>query len=140
MPTHEWTVANDEYGSRPRPRRKTYLIIAVGVSGLLGLLAVLYLIGALGGSTRSVGPKSYSTHVDCQVNTAGSQSTVTISGTITGDATSYSVTVEVSDAASHQRIGIQTFEVRGTNTFGGTTPAQAPIGPAGIECKIAKVA
>lgn len=140
MPTHEWTMADDDYGSRPRSRRKTYLIIALGVPGLLGLLAVLHLIGAPGGSTPSFGPKSYSTHVDCQVNTTGSQGTVTISGTITGDATSYSVTVEVLDAASHQRIGRQTFEVRGTRTFGGTTAAQAPIGPAGIECKIAKVA
>ncbi|WP_344957192.1 hypothetical protein [Actinomadura miaoliensis] len=140
MPTHEWTMANDEYGSRPRPRWKTYLTVALGLSGFLGLLAVLYLISTPGGSTPSLGPKSYSTNVECQVNTTGSQGTVTINGTITGDATSYSVTVEVLDAASHQRIGLQTFEVRGTNTFGGTTAAQAPIGPAGIECKITKVA
>lgn len=136
MPTHEWTMANDEYGSPPRPRRKTYLIIALGVLGFLGLLAVLSLIGVPGASTS----KSYRTSVDCQVNTVGSQGTVSISGTITGDATSYSVTVEVLDAASQQRIGVQTFEVRGTTTFGGTTAAQAPIGPAGIECKIAKLA
>jgi hypothetical protein len=57
-----------------------------------------------------------------------------------GDAKSYSVTVEVVDAASRQRIGIQTFEVRGTTTFGGTTAAQAPIGSAGNECEITKVA
>ncbi|GAA0269694.1 hypothetical protein GCM10009527_077430 [Actinomadura nitritigenes] len=140
MPTHEWTMANDEYGSRPRRRRKAYLIIALGAAGLLGLLAVLYVSGAPGGGTASLGPKNYSTHVECEVNTTGSQGTVTISGTITGNATRYAVTVEVSDAASHQRIGLQTFEVRGTNTFGGTTAAQAPIGPAGIECKITKVA
>lgn len=140
MPTHEWTMANDEYGSPQRPRRKPYLIIALGVLGFLGLLAVLSSVGLPGGRTPSLDPKSYRTNVDCQVNTSGSQGTVTISGTITGDATSYSVTVEVLDAASRQRIGIQTFEVRGTTTFGGTTAAQAPIGPAGIECKIAKVA
>ncbi|MGI5205092.1 hypothetical protein ACQEU6_26385 [Spirillospora sp. CA-108201] len=133
-------MADDDHGSRPRPRRKTLVILALGVPGLLGLLAALYSIGALEGSTPSLGPKNYSTHVECQVNAAGSQGTVTISGTITGDATSYSVTVEVLDAASHQRIGLQTFQVRGTNTFGGTTAAQAPIGSAGIECKITKVA
>ncbi|MGI5329331.1 hypothetical protein [Actinomadura nitritigenes] len=133
-------MADDEYGSRSRPRRKTFLIIVMGLAGLLGLAAVLYSIGTRGGSTQSLGPKSYSTHVGCQVNTSGSQGTVTISGTITGNATRYSVTVEVSDAASHQRIGLQTFEVRGSKTFGGTTAAQAPIGPAGIECKIVKVA
>lgn len=132
-------MADDGYGSRPRPRWKTLLVVAVGSSGLLGLLAVLYLVGGLDGSTPSLGPKNYSTHVECQVNSAGSQGTVTISGTITGDATRYSVTVEVVDAASHQRIGLQTFEVRGTNAFEGTTAAQAPIGPAGIECKITKV-
>ncbi|WP_406048896.1 hypothetical protein [Kribbella sp. NBC_00889] len=112
------------------------MIFAFGVLALLVVFTVLYLIGVPGRST----PKSYKTNVDCQVNTVGSQGTVTISGTISGDATSYSVTVDVLDAASHQRIGGQTFEVRGTTTFGGTTPAQAPIGPAGIECKIAKVA
>ncbi|MCO6009118.1 hypothetical protein NE236_29500 [Actinoallomurus purpureus] len=133
-------MANDEYGSPPHPRRKTYMIIALGVLGFLGLFAVLSLIGVPGGSAPSLGPKSYRTNVDCQVNTVGSQGTVTISGTITGDATSYSVTVEVLDAASHQRIGVQTFEVRGTTSFGGNTAAQVPVGPAGIECKIAKVA
>ncbi len=74
------------------------------------------------------------------MSTVGSQGTVTINGTITGDAKSYTVTVDVFDAASQQRIGGQTFEVRGTTTFGGTTPAQAPIGPAGINCKITNVA
>jgi hypothetical protein len=116
------------------------MIIALGVLGFLGLLAVLFLIGVPGGSTSSLDSKNYRANVDCQVNTSGSQGTVTISGTIKGDATSYSVTVEVLDAASQQKIGVQTFEVRGTTTFGGTTAAQAPIGPAGIECKIAKVA
>jgi hypothetical protein len=116
------------------------MITVLGVLGFLGLVAVLFLIGLPGGSAPSLGPKSYRTNVDCAVNTIGSQGTVTISGTITGEATSYSVTVEVLDAASKQRIGVQVFEVRGTTTFGGTTAAQAPIGPAGIECKIAKVA
>ncbi|MDL4820866.1 hypothetical protein [Actinomadura opuntiae] len=133
-------MANDEYGSRPRPRRKTFLIVTLGLAGLVGLLAVLYLTGAQGGSTSSLGPKSYNAHVACQVNTTGSQGTVTINGTITGGATSYSVTVEVLDKASHQQIGLQTFKVQGSDTFEGTTTAQAPIGPAGIECKIVKVA
>jgi hypothetical protein len=140
MPTNEWTMANDEHGSPPRPKRKTYLLVALGVLGFLGLLAVLSLVGVPRGSTSSLDPKNYRTNVDCQVNTVGSQGTVTINGTITGDATRYSVTVEVLDAASKQRIGVQTFEVRGTTTFGGTTAAQAPIGAAGIECKITKVA
>jgi hypothetical protein len=116
------------------------MVIGLGVLAVLGVSAVLYFLGESGGSTPALGSKSYKTSVDCQVNTVGSQGTVTISGTISGDATSYSVTVDVLDAASQQRIGGQTFEVRGTTTFGGTTPAQAPIGPAGIECKIAKVA
>ncbi|MFD0850980.1 hypothetical protein ACFQ07_01975 [Actinomadura adrarensis] len=133
-------MANERYGSGPRPRRKTYMIIALGLPGLLGLLAVLYMVGGPGGSAPTLGAKNYSVNVDCRVNTSGSQGTVTISGTITGDASRYSVTVEVLDAASQQRIGLQTFEVRGTTTFGGTSAAQAPIGPAGIECKIAKVA
>ncbi len=132
-------MANDEYGS-PRRRRKTQMIIAIGVLAFLGIFAVLYLTGVRGEGSPSLDSKSYSTNVDCQVNTVGSQGTVTISGTITGDATSYSVTVDVLDAASQQRIGGQTFEVRGTTTFGGTTAAQAPIGPAGIDCKITKVA
>jgi hypothetical protein len=133
-------MANDQYGSLRRRRRRIQLIVGLGVLAFLGVGAVLYLIGVAGGRTPSVGPKSYKANVDCQVNTVGSQGTVTISGTITGDATNYSVTVEVLDAASHQRVGGQTFDVRGTTTFGGTTPAQAPIGAAGIECKIAKVA
>jgi hypothetical protein len=140
MPTHEWTMVNDEYGPPPRAKRKTHLIAVLGVLGFLGLLAVLFFVGVPGGGTPSLGPKNYRANVDCQVNTSGSQGTVTISGTIAGDAAGYSVTVEVVDAASRQRIGIQTFEVRGTTHFGGTTAAQVPIGPAGIECKIAKVA
>ncbi|TCC50505.1 hypothetical protein E0H73_41300 [Kribbella pittospori] len=111
------------------------MIIGFGLVALMGVAVVLYLAGVTGGTA-----KSYKTSVDCQVNTVGSQGTVTINGTISGDASSYSVTVEVLDATSHQRIGGQTFEVRGTTTFGGTTPAEAPIGPAGIECKIVKVA
>ncbi|CNF00290.1 Uncharacterised protein [Mycobacterium tuberculosis] len=43
------------------------------------------------------------------------------------------------DAASKQRIGEVTFDVRDTATFGGTTAAQAPVGPKGIDCRIAKV-
>src|SRR3569833_165821 len=140
MPTHEWTMAGDEHGSSPRPRRKTYIIIALVVLGSLGLLAVLILIGVPGESAPAPASKSYRTNVDCQVNTVGSQSTVTINGTITGDATRYSVTVEVLETATHQRNGNQTFEVRDTTTFAGTTAAQAPVGPAGIKCKIAKVA
>lgn len=116
------------------------MMVALGVLAFLGFFAVLYLIGSPGAGAPSLGPTNYSTNVDCQVNTVGSQGTVTINGTITGDASSYSVTVDVLDAASQQRIGGQTFEVRGTTTFGGTTTAEAPIGPAGIECKIAKVA
>jgi len=112
------------------------MLFAFGLVALFGVAVVLYLAGVGGGSAM----KSYKTSVDCQVNTVGSQGTVTISGTISGDATSYSVSVEVLDATSHQRIGGQTFEVRGTTTFGGTTPAQAPIGAAGIDCKITKVA
>lgn len=139
MPTSEWTMANEEYGSPRRPRRKTQMIVALVVLAFLGVVAVLYLTGAPEGVGPSLDSKNYSTNVDCQVNTVGSQGTVTISGTITGDATSYSVTVDVLDAATQQRIGGQTFEVRGTTTFGGTTAAQAPIGPAGIDCKITKV-
>ena len=136
MPTSEWTMANDDYGSPRGPRRKTRMIFAFVLLAVMVVCAVLYAIGVPGRGT----PKSYKTSVDCQVNTVGSQGTVTINGTISGDAASYSVTVDVLDAASHQRIGGQTFEVRGTTTFGGTTPAEAPIGAAGIECKIAKVA
>ncbi|TCC52221.1 hypothetical protein E0H75_00020 [Kribbella capetownensis] len=135
MPTSEWTLANDDYGSQSRSRR-IRMFIGFGLVALMGVAVVLYLTGVVGGGAL----KSYKTSVDCQVNTVGSQGTVTINGTISGDATSYSVTVEVLDATSQQRIGGQTFEVRGTTTFGGTTPAEAPIGAAGIECKIVKVA
>jgi hypothetical protein len=115
-------------------------MIAFGGLAVLGVVTVLYFIGALGGKTPSLSPTSYRTSVNCQVNTVGSQGTVTINGTISGDAPNYSVTVEVLDAASHQRIGGQTFEVRRTTTFGGTTASEAPIGAAGIECRIVKVA
>ncbi|MEU4603287.1 hypothetical protein AB0F43_09930 [Kribbella sp. NPDC023972] len=140
LPTHEWTMANDGYGPPRRPWRKAQMVIAFGVLACLGVAAVRYVIGAQGGDAPVLDTKSYKTSVDCQVNTVGSQGTVTISGTISGDSRSYSVTVEVLDGASQQRIGGQTFEVRDTTTFGGTTPAEAPIGPAGIECKITKVA
>jgi len=132
MPTHEWADGYDALASR---RRKTGLVIVLVLVAVAGVLAALKFAGVPIGA-----PKSYSANVDCQVNTVGAQGTVTISGTITGDATSYSVTVDVLDAASQQRIGGQTFEVRGTTTFGGTTPAEAPIGSAGINCKIVKVA
>lgn len=122
------------------PMRKTQLIIAFGGLAVLGVVTLLYFVGLLGGKTPSLKPTSYSTSVNCQVNTVGSQGTVTINGTISGDAPNYSVTVEVLDAASRQRIGGQTFEVRRTTTFGGTTAAEAPIGAAGIECRIVKVA
>ncbi|GAA4614310.1 hypothetical protein GCM10023195_62390 [Actinoallomurus liliacearum] len=59
--------------------------------------------------------------------------------TISGDSSHFTVTVEVLDTVTKQRLAVQTFEVRGTTTFGGTTPAQAPVGLAGIECRIAKV-
>jgi hypothetical protein len=136
MPTNEWTMANDSYGSPHRSRRKTPLIIGLIVVAFAGVVALLHYTGAAEG----LGPgKSYSTNVDCQANTVGTQGTVTINGTITGDAASYSVTVEVLDAATQQLMSTQTFEVRGTTTFGGTTAAQAPIGPAGIDCKITNV-
>jgi hypothetical protein len=140
MPTNEWTMADDVYGSSPGARRKTRVAIAIGVLVVLALSAALYFADVPGEGVPSLGSKSYSANVDCQVNTVGSQGTVTISGTITGDATNYSVTVDVLDAASQQRIGGQTFEVRGTTTFGGTTPTEAPLGSAGIDCKIVKVA
>lgn len=140
MPTHEWTMADEGYGAPRRPRRKTPLVVGLIVVVFVGVVAVLYKTGVPEGVGPAVDSKGYSTSVDCQVNTVGSQGTVTINGTITGDATSYSVTVVVLDAASQQRIGGQTFEVRGTTTFGGTTAAQAPIGSAGIDCKITKVA
>jgi hypothetical protein len=140
MPTHEWTMAGDEYGSPRRPRRKTGLIITLVVLAVLIVAAALYDRAAPAGSSApSLDSKSYQTSVNCQVNTIGSQGTVTITGTITGDAPSYSVTVEVLDAATQERIGGQIFEVHGTTTFSGTTPAQAPIGPAGIDCKITQV-
>ena len=140
MPTHEWATANDGYGSPRRRWGRSQLAIGLGLLACLALALVRYLIGGSGGDAPGLGSQTYHANVDCQVNTVGSQGTVTINGTITGDSPNYSVTVEVLDATSHQQIGGQTFEVRGTTTFGGTTPAEAPIGPAGIECKITKVA
>jgi hypothetical protein len=132
MPTHEWAEGFDPLAST---KRRTGLIVGVIVVAVVGVVAGLKFAGVPVGV-----PKNYSANVDCRVNTVGDQGTVTISGTITGDAASYVVTVDVLDAASQQRIGGQTFEVRGTTTFEGTTPAQAPIGSAGIGCKIVKVA
>ncbi len=115
------------------------MIIGLVVVGFVGLCAVLYFTGASVGGAPGLGPTNYSTSVNCEVNTVGAQGTVTISGTITGDASSYLVTVDVLDQASQQRIGGQTFEVRDTTTFEGTTAAEATIGPEGIDCKISKV-
>lgn len=139
MPTHEWTLADDDYGRGPRRPRVPLRALVLGLPILLALLTALHLLGVGAGTDASAGPKSYNTEIECQVNSSGSQGTVAINGTITGNATTYTVTVEVLDAASKQRIGLQTFQVEGTETFGGTTPAQAPIGPAGIICKILKV-
>ncbi|MFB9830752.1 hypothetical protein [Actinoallomurus acaciae] len=69
------------------------MIIVLGVLGFLGLVVVLSLVDMPGGSAPSLDSKNYRANVDCQVNTVGSQGTVTISGTIAGDAASYSVTV-----------------------------------------------
>lgn len=141
MPTHEWTLAQDPYGGGGRGTNKKALIIAAVIIGASGLLAVLaFLDPTLSGEgTPKVGPKSYSTQVECQVRTVDGVGTVTISGTITGDASRYKVTVEVLDAETKQRIGEATYDVRGTTTFGGTTPAQTPVGSSGIECRITKV-
>ncbi|MFI5710704.1 hypothetical protein [Kribbella sp. NPDC051620] len=134
-------MADDRYGSPRQPRRKTGMIITVVVLAFLALVTALYLkAGPTAGGTPPLDTKSYQTNVNCQANTVGSQGTVTITGTITGDASSYSVTVEVLDKATQQRIGGQTFEVQGTTSFTGTTPTESPFGPAGIDCKITKVA
>ncbi|MFK4084005.1 hypothetical protein ACI2LF_07850 [Kribbella sp. NPDC020789] len=132
MPTHEWAEGFDPLAST---KRKTGLVVGLIVVAAVGVVAGLKFAGVSIGA-----PTNYSANVDCRVNTVGNQGTVTITGTITGDSPSYTVTVDVLDASSQQRIGGQTFEVRGTNTFGGTTPAQAGIGSAGIDCKIVKVA
>ncbi|MFC5751570.1 hypothetical protein [Actinomadura rugatobispora] len=141
MPTHEWTLAQDPYGRGGRRRNKKALIIAAVIMGVTGLIAVLgLLVPALSGEgTPRLGSKSYDAQVDCQVNTVGGAGTVTISGTIKGDSSRFKVTVEVLDAATKQRIGERTFDVRDTTTFSGATAAQASVGPAGIECRIAKV-
>ncbi|QKW32852.1 hypothetical protein HUT06_01380 [Actinomadura sp. NAK00032] len=142
MPTHEWTLAPDPYGRGGRDTNKKALIIAVAIMGVAGLVAVLAFLlpGLSGEGTAQVGPKSYNAQVECQVNTVDGVGTVTINGTITGDASRYKVTVEVLDAASRQSIGETTFDVRDTTTFSGTTAAQAPVGPKGIDCRITKVA
>ncbi|TDD65041.1 hypothetical protein E1293_40740 [Actinomadura darangshiensis] len=142
MPTHEWTLAEDPYGGGGRGTSKKALIIAAVIMGVTGLIVVLgFLVPTLSGDgTPKVGSKPYNARVECQVNTVGGAGTVTVSGTITGDSSRFKVTVEVLDSATKQRIGEATFDVRDTTTFGGTTPAQAPVGPAGIECRIAKVA
>ena len=141
MPTHEWTLAQDPYGRGGRDTNKKALIIAAVIMGAAGLMAVLaYLVPTLSGEgTPQIGSRSYNARVECQVSAVGGVGTVTINGTITGDSSRFKVTVEVLDAASKQPIGEATFDVRDTTTFGGTTPAQAAVGPAGIECRIAKV-
>src|SRR3954453_12412917 len=118
MQTHEWADGHD---SVTNGKRKTGLVVGLGLVPGAAVLVGLKFAGVPIGA-----PTNYSANVDCQVDTVGSVGTVTITGTITGDATNYSVTVDVLDAMSQQRIGGQTFEVRGTTTFGGTTPAQAP--------------
>ncbi|MFD0899468.1 hypothetical protein [Actinomadura sediminis] len=141
MPTHEWTLAQDPHGRGGRRRSTRALIIATIILSVTGLIVVLGLLGPArsGEETPRLGAKSYDVQVDCQVNTAGGTGTVTISGTIKGDSSRFKVTVEVLDAATKERIGQRTFDVRDTTTFSGTTAAQAPVGPAGIECRITKV-
>ncbi|GAA3946006.1 hypothetical protein GCM10023085_30170 [Actinomadura viridis] len=141
MPTHEWTLADDRYGrGGPRKPRKT-LIIALVLSGAVALLVVLRLLvpGLFGEGVPQLGHKTYTARADCQMSTSGNSGTVTINGTISGDSSRFTVTVEVLDAATKQRLAEQTFEVRDTTTFGGTTAVQASAGPDGIECRIAKV-
>ncbi|QFG23715.1 hypothetical protein [Actinomadura sp. WMMB 499] len=141
MPTHEWTLADDRYGSGGPRKGKKALIVALALSGAVALFIVLYLLipGSSAQGVPKLGPKAYEAQVDCQANSSGSSGTVTISGTISGDSSRFTVTVEVLDTATKQRLAEQTFEVRGTTTFGGTTPAQAPVSPAGIECRITEV-
>lgn len=141
MPTHEWTLAQDPYGRGGRRRKKRASVIGAVVMGAVGLIVVLgLLVPALSGEgTPRLGSKTYDAQVECQVSTVGGVGTVTISGTIEGDASRYKVTVEVLDAASKQRLAERTFDVRGTRTFSGTTAAQGPVGQAGIECQITNV-
>ncbi|MEV5754904.1 hypothetical protein AB0L00_44485 [Actinoallomurus sp. NPDC052308] len=141
MPTHEWTLADDRPGrGGPRKRRKALIAVLV-LSGAIALFVVLRLLvpGSFEQGGPRLGHRTYNAKVDCQAQTSGDSATVTIGGTISGDSPHFTVTVEVLDTATKQRLAVQTFEVRGTTTFGGTTPAQAPVGPAGIDCRIAKV-
>ncbi|GAA0366171.1 hypothetical protein NE235_02555 [Actinoallomurus spadix] len=141
MPTHEWTLADDRPGmGGPRKGRKALIAVLV-IVGAIALFVVLRPfapgLGEQGGP--KLGHRTYNAKVGCQVDSSGDSGTVTIDGTISGDAPHFTVTVEVLDAATKQRLAVRTFEVRGTTKFGGTTPAQAPLGPAGIECRISKV-
>ncbi|RSN64515.1 MULTISPECIES: hypothetical protein [Actinomadura] len=141
MPTHEWTLAQDPHGPGGRRRPKSSSIIGAAIIGVVALTAVLgLLVPALSGEgVPRLGSKSYEAEVDCQVSTAGGIGMVTINGTIEGDASRYKVTVEVLDAETKQRIAEQTFDVRDTATFGGTTPSRISASPTGIECRITKV-
>ncbi|WP_067817348.1 hypothetical protein [Actinomadura kijaniata] len=137
MPTHEWTLSHDPHGRDGRRRNRRALLIAVAVPSLIALVA---LVPALTGEgPPRPGGRTYNAQVDCQVNTVNGAGTVSVNGTIEGDSSRYQVTVEVLDAATRQSIGQQTFDVRDTRTFGGSTPARTPPGPAGIECRITKV-
>ncbi|MFI6517883.1 hypothetical protein ACIBF1_20170 [Spirillospora sp. NPDC050679] len=141
MPTHEWTLARDPHGPGDRRRHRKALLIAVLVPGVIGLLFLLRLLapGLFGEDAPRLGHRNYSAKVNCQVESSGGVGTVTISGTVKGDSSRFKVTVEVLDAATKQRIGGRTFDVRDTTAFSGTTPAQAPAGPEGIECRIVEV-
>ncbi|MGK5552412.1 hypothetical protein ACSNOI_12440 [Actinomadura kijaniata] len=137
MPTHEWTLAHDPHGRDGRKRNRRALVIAVAVPSLIALVT---LVPALTGKgAPRPGGRTYNARVNCQVNTVNGTGTVSINGTVEGDSSRFQVTVEVLDAATGRRIGQQTFDVRDTKAFSGTTRAQAPPGPAGIECRIAKV-
>ncbi len=116
-------LAQDPYGQGGRGTNKKALIIAAVIMGVTGLIVVLgFLVPTLSGEgTPQVGSKNYNAQVECRVNTVGGAGTVTISGTITGDSSRFKVTVEVLDAATKQRIGEATFDVRDTTTFSGTT-------------------
>ncbi|OLT35571.1 hypothetical protein BJF79_32285 [Actinomadura sp. CNU-125] len=141
MPTHEWTLADDRPGGGGPRNFRTALIVVAVLSVAVAVLVALRLLGP-GSSEEGVpklGHKTYEAQVDCRVNSSGDSGTVTIDGTIRGESSRFEVTVEVLDTATKQRLALQTFEVSGTTTFGGTTPAQAPVGSAGIECRITEV-
>ncbi|MGI5166253.1 hypothetical protein ACQEU3_18025 [Spirillospora sp. CA-253888] len=141
MPTHEWTLAHDPHGPTGRRRHRKALLIAVLVPGVIGLLFLLRTLapGLFGEDAPRLGHRTYNAQVNCQVDSGGGAGTVTINGTVKGDSSRFKVTVEVLDAATGQRIGQRTFDVRDTTTFSGTTPAEAAAGPAGIECRITEV-